>query len=215
LVRALRGAGSTRESRAEEIAAWRRAFRAKVGELAPQQLDMIDALRAELDEDAVVVGGVTNLGYWSTIAYPMNAPRRFLTSSYFGTLGYAFPTALGAKVADPDKQVVALCGDGGFMYSTEELSTAMRHGINVVAIVFNNSAYGASRWDQMHRFGERFIGTDLHNPDFMKLAEAYGVTGLRCDPAGLGPTLRKALSATAPVLLEVEVPIMMPPFQIV
>ena len=215
LVQALRGVGSRRGSRAEEIAAWRQAFRAKVRELAPQQLDMMDTLRAGLDEDAVVVGGVTNLGYWSTIAYPTNAPRRFLTSSYFGTLGYAFPTALGAKVACPDRQVVALCGDGGFMYSTEELSTALRHGIDVIAIVFNNHAFGASRWDQMHRFGERFIGTDLQNPDFMKLAEAYGVTGVRCDPAGLGQTLRKALSVKAPVLLEVEVPIMMPPFQIV
>jgi acetolactate synthase-1/2/3 large subunit len=215
LIRALRAIGSTRASRAEEIAAWRQAFRAKLGALAPQQLGMIDALHAELDEDAVVVGGVTNLGYWSTIAYPTNAPRRFLTSSYFGTLGYAFPTALGAKVACPDRQVVALCGDGGFMYSTEELSTALRHGINAIAIVFNNHAYGASRWDQTHRFGERFIGTDLHNPDFMRLAEAYGVIGLRCDPTDLGPTLREALSARAPVLLEVEVPIMMPPFQIV
>ncbi len=101
------------------------------------------------------------------------------------------------------------------MYSTEELSTALRHDIYVIAIVFNNHAYGASRWDQMHRFGERFIGTDLHNPDFMKLAEAYGVTGLRCEPGGLGQTLRKALLVNAPVLLEVEVPIMMPPFQIV
>ena len=215
LIRALRGAGPARESRAGEVAARRQAFRAKVRKLAPRQLDMMAMLRAELDEDAVVVGGITNLGYWSTIAYPVNAPRRFLTSSYFGTLGYAFPTALGAKVAVPDRQVVALCGDGGFMYGTEELSTAGRHGIDVIAIVFNNHAYGASRWDQTHRFGERFIGTDLHNPDFMKLAEAYGVTGLRCDPAGLGQTLRTALAAKAPVLLEVEVPVMMPPFQIV
>ena len=215
LIRALRGAGPTRQSRAEEIAARRQAFGSKVRELAPRQLDMMDSLRAELDEDAVVVGGVTNLGYWSTIAYPMNAPRRFLTSSYFGTLGYAFPTALGAKVASPDRQVVALCGDGGFLYATEELSTALRHGIDVIAIVFNNQAYGASRWDQMHRYDKRFIGTDLQNPDFMKLAEAYGVTGLRCDAAGLGQTLRKALSVKTPVLLEVEVPIMMPPFQIV
>ena len=215
LTRALREMGAARPSRGEEIAAWRRAFRAKVRELAPQQLGIIDTLHAELDEDAVVVGGVTNLGYWGNIAYPMNAPRRYLTSSYFGTLGYAFPTALGAKVAAPDRQVVALCGDGGFMYSTEELSTAKRHGIGLVAIVFNNNAFGASRWDQMHRYGERFIGTDLHNPDFMKLADAYGVTGLRCDPAGLGPALRQALAAKAPVLLEVEVPIMMPPFQVV
>ncbi len=91
----------------------------------------------------------------------------------------------------------------------------MRYGINVVAIVFNNNAFGASRWDQIHRFDERFIATDLHNPDFVKLAEAFGAVGMRCDPAGLAGTLEAALAADAPVLLEVEVPIMMPPFQIV
>lgn len=146
---------------------------------------------------------------------PVNRPRSFITSSYFGTLGYAFPTALGAKLANPERQVVALCGDGGFMYSPQELSTALRYAINVVAIVFNNNAYGASRWDQTHRFGEHFIGTDLHNPDFMKLAEAYGAVGLRTRAEELGASLREALSLNAPVLLEVEVPIMMPPFQVV
>ena len=82
-------------------------------------------------------------------------------------------------------------------------------------MVFNNSAFGASRWDQTHRYGQRFIGTDLHNPDFMKLADAFGVRGLRTDVAGLAASLREALSAGAPVLLEVVLPIMMPPFQIV
>ena len=172
-------------------------------------------LRAELDEDAIIVSGVTNIGYWSIIMMPVDQPRSFITSSYFGTLGYAFPTALGAKIAHPDRQVVALCGDGGFMYSPQELSTAVRFGINVVAVVFNNNAYGASRWDQTHRFDERFIGTDLHNPDFMKLAEAYGVVGMRCRPEELGASLGEALSSNAPFLLEVEVPIMMPPFQVV
>ncbi len=213
LLRKLRDISPPKDTRAEEVSAWRTDFRRKVRELAPEQTGMIDGLRAVLDDDAIVVGGITNIGYWSTIAYPTHIPRGYLTSSYFGTLGYAFPTALGAKVACPGKQVVALCGDGGFMYSTEELSTALRHGINVVVIVFNNEAYGASRWDQMHRFGERFIGTDLHNPDFLKLADAYGAVGIRTNPAGLGQSLGEALSANAPVLLEVEVPIMMPPFQ--
>ncbi len=213
LLEQLRSIGSPRDSRGEEIAAWRTAFRDKVRRMVPEQTGMIDALRAELDDDAVVVSGLTNIGYWSNICYPVRFPRTYVTSSYFGTLGYAFPTALGAKIACPDKQVVALCGDGGFMYSAQELSTALRYGINVVAVVFNNNAYGASRWDQIHRFGERFIGTDLHNPDFLKLAEAFGAIGLRTDPAGFGHALRKALSIDAPVLLEVEVPVMMPPFQ--
>ena len=101
------------------------------------------------------------------------------------------------------------------MYSAEELSTAVRYGINVVALVFNNAAYGASRWDQTHGYGEHYIGTDLANPDFVKLAEAFGAVGMRTSPDGLGPALREALAADAPVVLEVEVPVMMPPFQVV
>ena len=208
--------GSAIEStRSESFAGQRAKFLDDIRELAPDQTRIIDTIRAELDDDAIVVSGVTNIGYWSIITMPVDTPRTFLTSNYFGTLGYAFPTALGAKVAYPDRQVVALCGDGGFLYSPQELSTAARFGINVVAMVFNNHAYGASRWDQMHRFDEHFIGTDLHNPDFMKLADAYGVVGMRCKPDSLGATLCEALSANAPVLLEVDVPVMMPPFQVV
>ena len=208
--------GASVDGRPFEAIAGRRAkFLDDLRALAPEQTRIVDAIRAELEDDAIVVSGVTNIGYWSIITMPVDRPRAFLTSSYFGTLGYAFPTALGAKIAHPDRQVVALCGDGGFLYSPQELSTAARFGIDVVAIVFNNRAYGASRWDQMHRFDEHFIGTDLHNPDFMKLADAYGVVGIRCDSDSIGPALGKALSANAPVLLEVDVPIMMPPFQVV
>ena len=127
---------------------------------------------------------MTNIGYWSNVAYPVSVPRTFITSSYFGTLGYAYPTALGAKVALPDKRVVALCGDGGFMYNLQELSTAGRYGINAVAVVFNNHAYGASMWDQTHQYGGRFIGTDLNNPDFVKAAEAFGVVGMKAQAGG-------------------------------
>ncbi len=214
LLRELNGFTEKR-ARDNAVCEMRTKFRNEIRELAPDQTSIIDALRAELDDDAIIVSGVTNIGYWSIIMMPVDKPRSFITSSYFGTLGYAFPTALGAKIAHPDRQVVALCGDGGFLYSPQELSTAARFGINVVAIVFNNNAYGASRWDQTHRFDRHFIGTDLHNPDFMKLAEAYGVAGMRCSVGELAATLAKALSSNAPVLLEVDVPIMMPPFQVV
>lgn len=214
LLKALEGVALER-SESTDAAARRAEFLESIRELAPDQTRIVDVIRAELDDDAIVVSGVTNIGYWSIITMPVDRPRAFLTSNYFGTLGYAFPTALGAKIACPDRQVVALCGDGGFLYSPQELSTAARFNINIVAIVFNNQAYGASRWDQIHRFDEHFIGTDLHNPDFMKLADAYGVVGMRCNPETLGPALCEALSANAPVLLEVDVPIMMPPFQVV
>ena len=215
LLRELRSITAPGELRRREIEGYKQAFEDEMRRLAPQQLSMIDAIRSALDDDAIVVSGVTNVGYWSNLALPVAQPRTYVTSSYFGTLGYAFPTALGAKAGNPDRQVVALCGDGGFMFNVQELSTAAKHGLNVVAVVFNNGAYGASLWDQTHRYGERYIGTSLSNPDFGKLAEAFGVVGMKTDAEGLGASLGEALAASAPVLLEVVVPTMMPPFQIV
>ena len=211
----LRSIGVAEKDRRREIEGYKEAQAAELKAMAPEQTGIVESIRDVLTDDTIVVSGVTNIGYWSNVAYRVRQPGTFITSSYFGTLGYGFPTALGAQVGRPDRQVVALCGDGGFLYSPQELSTAVRYGINLVAVVFNNSAYGASQWDQTHRYGRRFIGTDLHNPDFMKLADAFGVRGIRTDVAGLGPSLREALSANVPVLLEVVLPNMMPPFQIV
>jgi acetolactate synthase-1/2/3 large subunit len=140
----------------------------------------------------------------------------YITSSYFGTLGYGFPTALGAQVGAGDRPVVALCGDGGFMYAAPEMLTARQYGINVIAVVFDNGAFGASRWDQRHRYGDREIGTEFVNPSWPKLAEAFGVVSLSAsDPAGLTDALRQAATIDSPVLIDVEFPLLAPPFQIV
>ena len=215
LLHQIRAISAPKESRRLEIAGYKKAAADKLTDLAPEQVRIIDDIRGALNDDDILVSGMTNIGYWSHLAYPVSVPRAYVTSSYFGTLGYAYPTALGAKVGQPDKRVVALCGDGGFMYNLQELSTAARYGINVVAVVFNNHAYGASMWDQTHQYGGRFIGTDLNNPDFLKLAEAFGVRGMKSEPDAIGGALRQALQADAPVLLEIELPNMMPPFQIV
>ncbi len=204
-----------RASDADRIAGFRSDFASRMRALVPPQAQIIEDMRAALPDDAIVVSGVTNIGYWSNIFYEVREPQTYITSGYFGTLGYAFPTALGAQVGRPDRKVIALCGDGGFMYSPQELSSAMRHGINAVAVVFNNNAFGASEWDQTHRYGGNFIGTDLHNPDFVQLAQSFGAVGMSTDPEGFGEMLEVALNADAPVLLEVVVPNMMPPFQIV
>ncbi len=137
---------------ARELAEIRRQSQADIREKAPLQVEIIDTLRRELDDDAIMVSGTTEIGYWSHLAFPVLRPRSYLTSSYFATLGYAFPTALGAKVGNPQRQVVAISGDGGFMYASSELSTAVQEGINVVTLVFNNGLLGASRADQMHRY---------------------------------------------------------------
>ena len=215
LLERLRAISAPKESRRDEVAAYRKSADDNLTELATDQLRMIQDIRGAMADDDILISGMTNIGYWSNVAYPVNVPRTFVTSSYFGTLGYAYPTALGAQVGKPDKRVVALCGDGGFMYNIQELSTAARFGINAVAVVFNNHAYGASMWDQTHQYGQRFIGTDLNNPDFLKVAEAFGVQGMKAEPDNIGDALQQAFAANAPVLLEVELPNMMPPFQIV
>ncbi len=198
-----------------EITAIRRQADLEIREMAPLQVEIIETIRHELDDDAIMVAGTTDIGYWSHLAYPVLAPRSYLTSSYFATLGYAFPTALGAKVGNPGRQVVATTGDGGFGYASGELATAVQEGINVVTLVFNNEMLGASHHDQQQRFGGRVIGTRLHNPDFAQLAEAYGAVGVRLDShEGLGDALRDALRANLPVVIEVPIPNLPPPFQI-
>ena len=198
-----------------EITAIRQQADGEIREMAPLQVEIIETIRQELDDDAIMVAGTTDIGYWSHLAYPVLAPRSYLTSSYFATLGYAFPTALGAKVGNPGRQVVATTGDGGFGYASSELATAVQEGINVVTLVFNNEMLGASHHDQQQRFGGRVIGTRLHNPDFAQLAEVYGAVGVRLDShEGLGEALRDALRADRPVVIEVPIPNLAPPFQI-
>ena len=173
----------------------------------------LDAVRNAMPEDGILIAGMTQMGYYSRAYYPVYEPRTFITSSYSGNLGYAYPVALGAKVAQPDKAVVALSGDGGFLFNSQEMATAVQHGINVVVVVFNDNAYGNVLRDQVTRFDGRSIGAELHNPDFIKLAEAYGVKGMRAnDSKELESKLREALELDAPVLIEVPVGMMPTPF---
>ena len=189
--------------------------REDIKNMAPLQLEMIDAMRRELDDDAIVVAGITNTGYWSHLAFPVLKPNSYITSSYFATLGFAFPTAIGAKIGNPNKQVVALCGDGGFMFGIPDLATAVQEGANLVALVFNNSAFGASQADQLSRFKGRVYGTDVQNPDFVRMAESFGAAGIKVsDPSELGDALKSALKNNGPTVVEVVVPILDPPFQV-
>ena len=183
--------------------------------MAPLQVEIIETIRQELDNDAIMVADTTDIGYWSHLAFQALKPRTYLTTSYFGTLGYAFPTALGAKIGNPSHQMVATSGDGGFGYASSELATAVQEGINVVTLVFNNQMLGASHIEQQNRFGGRIIGTRLHNPDFAQLPELYGAMGIKLNShEELGNALRKALRAERPVVIEVPIPNLTPPFQI-
>ena len=174
-------------------------------ELAPQ-VAFLDAIRAALPEDGIVVEDLTQVGYVARLAFPVHGPRQYISSGYQGTLGHAYPSALGAKVARPERAVVALTGDGGFMYNVQELATAVLHAINVVALVFNDGAYGNVRRMQRELYGNRVIASDLVNPDFVRLADSFGVFARAADdPDGLRDALEQALARDAPALIEVKV----------
>jgi len=166
---------------------------------------ILASLRAGTPEDAIVIAGMTQIGYYSRPFWPVYRPRTYLTSSYSGNLGFEVPTALGAKVARPDRTVVCITGDGGFMYNSQELSTAAREKINAVIVLFNDNAYGNVARDLDESWGGSH-GAAVTNPDFMKLADAYGVVGLRAaKPTDVGDLVRKAVGMDRPVLIEVPV----------
>ena len=201
-----------RSDRSAEVGAQRAKRSDDVIKVEPQG-ELLQAVRNAMPEDGILISGMTQLGYYSRAHYPVYEPRTFITSSYSGNLGYAYPTGLGAKVAQPDKAVVVLSGDGGFMFNSQEMATAVQHNINVVVVVFNDNAFGNVRRDQVNQFQGRIIGADLHNPDFVKLAEAYGAKGFLANgPAELESTLKEALTLDAPVLIEVPVGPMPSPF---
>ena len=185
----------------------REALRAELAALDTQEPNspILRSLRAATPEDAIVIAGMTQIGYYSRPFWPVYRPRTYITSSYSGNLGFEYPTALGAKVACADRAVIAICGDGGFMYNAQEMSTAVKYGINVVAVVFNDEAFGNVARDLDEAWGGSFAA-DLKNPDFMKLADAYGVVGMRAEkPTDVGDLVRKALTLQRPVLIEVRV----------
>jgi acetolactate synthase-1/2/3 large subunit len=171
------------------------------------QMAYLNILREVLPHNAIVTDELSQVGFASWYGFPVYEPRTFITSGYQGTLGSGFPTALGAKVAHPDRLVVAITGDGGFMFGVQELSTAVQFKIGVVTLVFNNNSYGNVRRDQRQRFDGRVVAADLVNPDFVKLAESFGVPASRVtSPDHFRPALEKALADGGPYLIAIEVP---------
>jgi acetolactate synthase I/II/III large subunit len=171
------------------------------------QMDYLNILREVLPPNAIVTDELSQVGFASWYGFPIYQPRTFISSGYQGTLGSGFPTALGAKVANPNRPVVAITGDGGFMFGVQELATAVQFKIGVVVLVFNNNAYGNVRRDQRERFDGRVVASDLVNPDFVKLAESFGVGAARVtSPDHFRPALEKALADGGPYLIDIEVP---------
>jgi acetolactate synthase-1/2/3 large subunit len=172
--------------------------------IAPQ-VAWLTAIREALPDNGVFVDELTQVGYASRICYPVYEPRTYLTPGYQGTLGYGFPTGLGAKVARPDVPVVAISGDGGFGWNLQELATARKYGIGLITVVFADGYFGNVHRIQQQTFG-RTIGTELANPDFGDLARAFGVATARSTtPEQLSGVIREASRGTEPLLVEVPV----------
>ncbi|WP_050387155.1 thiamine pyrophosphate-dependent enzyme [Bradyrhizobium pachyrhizi] len=207
LVAAVRKVGYRRTSgRRAAIREATAATEQEIQRIQPQ-MAYLKILREVLPANAIVTDELSQVGFASWYGFPIYEPRTFVTSGYQGTLGSGFPTALGAKVANPDKPVVAITGDGGFMFGVQELATAVQFKIGVVTLVFNNNAYGNVRRDQRERFDGRVVASDLVNPDFVKLAESFGVGAARVtSPDHFRPVLEKALADGGPYVISVEVP---------
>jgi acetolactate synthase-1/2/3 large subunit len=205
LTQHLRHLPATRPDRVERSRALKERIAAGVSVLGPQ-LAFLRAIRDVLPDGGVLIDELTQVGYSARAVYEARKPRTFISSGYQGTLGWGVATALGAKHALGDVPVVALSGDGGFMFNVQELSTAVRHRIPIVVIVFNDGAYGNVRNMQKSLYGNRLIGTDLANPDFVRLAESFGIIGRRvADPDGLRRMLEQCLASNEPALIEVPV----------
>ena len=204
LVERLEGRLAPARERRDEIAAAKNTARRLLQRIQPQTA-YLEAIRAVLPRDAFLVPELSQVGFATyTGAYPVLAPRTYVSEGFQGTLGFGFPTALGVKVANPRKPVVSITGDGGLLFGIQELATAAQYGIAVVTIVFNNGGYANVRRDQELQFGGRTIGCRLENPDFVRLAESFGVAAHRVhDPGGLAPVLERALAAERPALIEV------------
>jgi acetolactate synthase-1/2/3 large subunit len=194
-----------RPSRREELMTLRREWEQRVSVLAPQ-ISYLKVIREHLGEEGILVDELTQVGFASRLVYPVYRPRTFLSTGYMGTLGWGFPTALGAKVALPERPVVSITGDGGFMFAASELATAVQHGIALVTVLFNNNQYGNVQQMQRSLYGGRVIASDLVNPDFVRFAESFGARGARVSsPHELAPALDAALAANGPTLIEVPV----------
>ncbi|HTV28093.1 MAG TPA: thiamine pyrophosphate-dependent enzyme [Xanthobacteraceae bacterium] len=195
--------GSRKAEMQQRQAVWRKRFETKI---APQ-VAFLDVIRAELPENGVLVEDITQIVFAARVAYPVYKPRTYISPGFQDPLGLGFATALGAQCARPDVPVLAITGDGGFMFTATEMATAMRHRIPLVTIVFNDGAYGNVRRIQQERFGHRLIASDLTNPDFVAFAKSFGAEAERArDPGELRFALRRAFAHRAgPTLIEVPV----------
>ena len=193
-----------RASRRDELRARKQAANELLATFHPQA-EFASAIRRALPDDAFIVNDLTQVTFFATVGLPIYAPRTFIGPGYQGTLGSAFATGLGVAAANSDRAVVALAGDGGFLYGLGDLATQRQHALPLISIIFNDQAYGNVKRTQQEAFGGRMLGSDLVNPDFVALGKSFSIDAERVETADqLESALRSALAAKRPALIEVS-----------
>ena len=208
LITELRGR-STRQSTSynKEITELKTTITKSLMSQFPNEFKTLRGIRDVLSRDAIIVGDATQPVYRAHTCMPVYEPRTYFGPNSWAGLGFGFPAALGAKIGKPSKQVIAMVGDGGFQYNLQELATAVQYGINPVIIVFNDNAWGVLKDIQNDHFNKRFFATELRNPDFCKLSDAYGIPSSRVfNGRELSRALDGAINSGLAHLIVVEMP---------
>jgi acetolactate synthase-1/2/3 large subunit len=168
-------------------------------------LDLVPLLRQALPRNAIVAADITRLGYILLAEFPVYEPRTFLHPAGFVAMGHGIPAALGAKAAFPERTVMAVVGDGCFLMSGMELATAAQEDLPIVIVLINDSSLTLIKAIQQRRYESRYLGVDLRNPDFSKLAGAFGVRAWQVDSeAAVARALREAIASRETALIEVR-----------
>jgi acetolactate synthase-1/2/3 large subunit len=205
---------SHKPARREELRLVKASLAADIEADVQPQMSWLCAIRAALPREGIFCDEITQCGYASWYGLPVYAPRTHINCGFQGTLGYGYATALGVKAAHPNTPVVSIAGDGGFMFNVQELATAVQYNIGLKTIVFNSRNFGNVQRQQREWFGNRLIGSDLRNPDFVRLAEAFGAAAYRVEqPAQLRTLLERILGEPGPALIEVPVGDMATPWK--
>ncbi len=170
-----------------------------------------------MPEDGIFVDEVTQIGFAARLLLPVYKPRTFLSPGYQDNLGWGFATALGAQHARRDVPVLSISGDGGFLFTSNELATAVRHRIPLTVVVFNDGAFGNVRRIQEEHYGNRMIANDLANPDFVRYGQSFGVEAERAgNPQELRAALKRAFKRRdGPTLIEVPLGPMPSPWEFI
>lgn len=212
ILAALRAKGVKSRKCWANLAAARAARDARVAERAGPIVEILKDVRAALPRDGLLFNDLNTISYWTPGLFPSTHPRDYHYPVGYGVLGFAFPAAVGAKAACPDRACLALAGDGGFLYTVSELATAVANHIPAVAVVFNDNCYGAVMSDQLAHYEGRGLGCELVSPDFLRLAESFGAKGFKVDLFGLREALVEAFKSDVPVVIEAPVPPVAPPW---